>query len=46
METYYIVPAKIIESNFPDDLDKLIESCAIIVTEKSILQIAEEIVKD
>lgn len=46
MEKYYIIPAEIIENNFLDDLDNLIRCSAIIVTDKSILEIAEEIVRD
>jgi hypothetical protein len=45
MAKYYIVPADIIESNFPDDLDKMIPSMAIIETEKTITEIAEELIK-
>jgi hypothetical protein len=41
MNKFYVVPAEVIESNFPDDLDKLMESCTIIETEKNITEVAE-----
>lgn len=30
MNKYYVVPAEVIESNFPDDLDKLKKDCHVI----------------
>lgn len=45
MKKFYVVPAEVIESNFPDDLDSLLPSIAVIETEKSITEIAEILLK-
>jgi hypothetical protein len=45
MGKYYVVPAEIIESNFPDDMETLIQNVAVIETEKSITEIAEDLLK-
>lgn len=46
MKKYYLVPAEVIESNFPDDLEQLLPSIVVIESEKTITEIAEDLLKD
>lgn len=42
MKKYYLVPAGIIESNFPDDLPKLLKSCMVVETNQTIEKMREK----
>lgn len=39
---YYIVPAEIIETNFPD-MNTILQSTAIVETDKTITELAEDL---
>lgn len=42
MSKFYLVPAEIIDSNFPDDLEKVLSTCGTLITERTL----EEVMND
>lgn len=40
---FYIIPADIVESNFPDDLDKLNLYAGIVITERDLTELMNDI---
>lgn len=46
MNKFYVVPASIIESNFADDMDSIMQQSAIIETDRTITEIAELLLHD
>lgn len=45
MTKYYIIPAEIIDSNFPDDLEKVLESCGVLNTERTLSEVMDDLMK-
>ena len=45
MSRYYIVPAEIIETNFTDDLNVLLQSSCIIETNKTPQEVADAFIE-